>query len=146
MERLFEDNIKWGQLTSREEEDSALEWLQSRSKPFIKLMSYYKCAMMEIETKFNVLAIEYSLEFDRSPISNIQSRLKRLPSIMEKLDRYKVPRTLESIEQNLHDVAGIRVVCSFPEDVYTLAEAFLKQDDITLIEKKDYIQNLRTEV
>jgi len=137
MEETFIDNMKLRQLT----EDDAFEWLRSQSQSYVKLMSYYKCAMMEIETKFNVLNEEYSLEFDRNPISKIQTRLKRLPSIKEKLERYGAPKTIESIEENLHDVAGVRVVCTFPDDVYTLAEAFLKQDDITLIKKKDYIQN-----
>lgn len=120
-------------------DDTAFEWLEKKSKAYMTLMSYYKCAMMEIETKFNVLNEEYSLEFDRDPISTIKTRVKRLQSIKEKLERQGYPRTLESIEENLNDVAGVRVICSFPEDVYALAEAFLKQDDITLIRKKDYI-------
>ena len=64
-----------------------------------------------------------------------------MPSIKEKLERKNLPMTLKSIEKNLNDVAGIRVICGFTEDVYTLAEALLSQDDITLIQKKDYIQN-----
>ncbi len=105
------------------------------------LMAYYRCAMMEIETKFNVLNEEYSLALDRNPISSIKTRLKSFESIKEKLQRKELPLRVESIEENLNDVAGVRVVCSFPEDVYTLAEALLKQDDITLVEKKDYILN-----
>ena len=113
--------------------------VMNRSKAFILLMSYYRCAMMEIETKFKVLNEEYSLVNDRNPISTIKTRLKKPQSIMEKLDRQHFPKTLQSIEENLHDIAGVRVICAFPEDVYTLADAFLKQDDITLIQKKDYI-------
>ena len=108
---------------------------------FHKLMAYYKCALMEVETKFNVLNEEYSLEYDRNPISNIKTRLKSPISIKEKLERNNYPVTTESIETNLNDVAGIRVICSFPEDVYTLANALLRQDDIQLITKKDYIKN-----
>ena len=108
---------------------------------FLKLMAYYKCALMEVETKFNVLNEEYSLEYDRNPISNIKTRLKSPISIKEKLERNNYPVTTESIETNLNDVAGIRVICSFPEDVYTLANALLRQDDIQLITKKDYIKN-----
>ena len=141
MEKQLSNNLNWEQLVNSEAENKTLEWLQNSARPFVKLMSYYKCAMMEIETKFNVLNEEYSLEFDRNPISTIQTRLKRIPSIKEKLARYGMPMTIEAIEKNLHDVAGVRVVCPFPDDVYTLADAFLKQDDITLIEKKDYIKN-----
>lgn len=117
----------------------AMRWLNDRSQQFIRLMAYYRCAMMEVETKFNVLNEEYSLQHDRNPISSIRSRIKVPQSIMEKLHRKGLPLSMESIEENLSDVAGIRVVCSFPEDVWTLAEAFLKQDDVTLIERKDYI-------
>ena len=104
-------------------------------------MAYYRCAIMEIETKFNVLNEEFSLQYDRNPINGMKSRLKKMPSIKEKLERKNLPMTIDSIEENLNDIAGIRVICSFPEDVYMLADAFLKQDDITLIEKKDYIAN-----
>ena len=128
MEETFIDNMKLRQLT----EDDAFEWLRSQSQSYVKLMSYYKCAMMEIETKFNVLNEEFSLQYDRNPINGMKSRLKNPISMKEKLERYGAPKTIESIEENLHDVAGVRVVCTFPDDVYTLAEAFLKQDDITL--------------
>ena len=122
-------------------EDSAFEWIQNKTKPYIKLMSYYKCAMMEIETKLKVLDEEYSLEYDRNPISSIKTRLKSFPSIKEKLKRKNLKLSLEAIEDNLNDIAGIRVICPFPEDVYKIAESLLRQDDIELIETKDYIKN-----
>lgn len=106
-----------------------------------KLMAYYRCAIMEIETKFNVLNEEFSLRYDRNPINGLKSRLKKFRSIAEKLERKGLPMSVESIEENLNDIAGIRVVCAFPDDVYMLADAFLAQDDITLIQKKDYIAN-----
>ncbi len=108
---------------------------------FATLMAYYRCAIMEIETKFNVLNQEFSLALDRNPINSIKTRLKSIPSMREKLLRRNIPFSVESIEQNLNDVAGVRVICSFPDDVYMLAEALLKQDDITLVERKDYIEN-----
>lgn len=117
------------------------ENVKEQSEAFIKLMTYYRCAIMEIETKFNVLNAEYSLKHDRNPINSIKSRLKQISSIKEKLDRKNAPYTLEAIEENLNDIAGVRVICSFPEDVYALVEALLKQDDITLIRMKDYIKN-----
>lgn len=106
---------------------------------YTELMAYYRCAMMEIETKFKVLNEEYSLKHDRNPINSIKTRLKSPQSIKEKLDRRGLPLTCASIEENLNDVAGIRVVCPFIEDVYTLAQALMKQDDINFIEIKDYI-------
>jgi putative GTP pyrophosphokinase len=97
--------------------------------------------MMEIETKLNVLDVEFSLQHDRNPINDIKSRLKSFQSIKEKLERQNLPFSISSIEDNLNDIAGVRVVCSFPDDVYMLAEALLKQDDISLVSKKDYIKN-----
>ncbi len=108
---------------------------------FSKLMAYYRCAMMEVETKLQVLNEEFSLRYDRNPINSIKSRLKKPVSIKAKMDKRGLPMTVEAIEQHLNDVAGVRVVCSFPQDVYTLAEALMNQDDIILLEKKDYIQN-----
>ncbi|MCG4733057.1 GTP pyrophosphokinase family protein [Casaltella massiliensis] len=109
-----------------------------------KLMAYYRCAIMEVETKLNVLNEQFSLQYDRNPISSIQTRLKRMDSISEKLARDDLPMTLQSMEENLNDIAGVRVICSFPEDVYMIAEALLSQDDITLISKKDYIREPKT--
>jgi putative GTP pyrophosphokinase len=104
-------------------------------------MAYYRCAMMEVETKFNVLSEELSLQYDHNPIETIKCRLKRPESIAEKAAKRDIPLTVEGIEQNIFDIAGVRVICSFVSDIYMLADAFLKQDDITLIEKKDYISD-----
>ena len=121
--------------------DDLSEETQVQYREFSKLMAYYRCAMMEVETKLNVLNQEFSLRYDRNPISSIKTRLKSPLSIRGKLERRGLDVSVESIEQNLNDVAGVRVVCSFPEDVRTIAKALLNQDDIILIERKDYILN-----
>ncbi len=120
-------------------DSETIEWIQERMKDFDLLMSYYRCAMMEIETKFKVLNEEFSLEHDRNPISSIKTRIKSFDSITEKLERKGLPFEVDSVEKYINDVAGIRVICSFPEDVYLLADALLKQDDIMLIRRKDDI-------
>lgn len=120
--------------------NNALKLMREASFPYRKLMAYYTCAMMEVETKLNVLNEEFSLQYDRNPISAIKTRLKSFDSIIEKLQRKGLPMDdFDVIEQSLNDIAGVRVICSFPEDVYMLAEALLKQDDIRLLERKDYI-------
>ncbi len=120
--------------------NNALKLMREASFPYRKLMAYYTCAMMEVETKLNVLNEEFSLQYDRNPISSIKTRLKSFDSIIEKLQRKELPMDdFDVIEQSLNDIAGVRVICSFPEDVYMLAEALLKQDDIRLLERKDYI-------
>lgn len=117
------------------------EWIKAYAAPYKELMAYYRCAMMEVETKFRVLNEELSLEYDRNPIETIKTRLKSVESIGDKLSGMNKPITVESIEENLKDVAGVRIICGLPSDIYTLADAFLRQDDIVLIEKKDYIES-----
>ena len=115
--------------------------VKNNMQPFEELMAYYRCAIMEVETKFNVLNEQFSLEYDRNPIETIKTRLKSAEGIAEKVKRKNIPFTIEAIEKEITDIAGVRVICSFPEDIYMLADCLLKQDDITLIEKKDYIKN-----
>ncbi len=108
---------------------------------FKSTMAYYKCAIMEIETKLNVLNEQFSLQYDRNPISAVKSRLKNPESIIRKLKNKDIPLNLDSMEENINDIAGIRVICSFSSDVYTIANSLISQDDIELIETKDYIKN-----
>ena len=106
-----------------------------------ELQMLYSCALKEIQTKFEVLDTEFKLEYNRDPISSISTRLKRTESIMDKLERKGLPFTLAAIEEHIHDMAGIRVICSYIDDIYLIADALLRQDDITLIAKKDYIEH-----
>ncbi len=168
--------------------DEFTAMLQRNIAPFRRLMTYYECAMMEMETKFrvldahyglqhdrnpiesiktrlkstdslakkltrkgfpvtvesveqNIFDVAYGLQHDRNPIESIKTRLKSTDSLAKKLTRKGFPVTVESVEQNIFDVAGVRVVCTFPEDIFTLADALLAQDDVTLVERRDYVAN-----
>lgn len=105
------------------------------------LMMQYECAMLEVQTKLEVLNKELALVNSRNPFESIKARLKSPESIYGKMQRKGITFSIENIEKNLNDIAGIRVICSFPEDIYKLVECLLKQDDIILIEMKDYIKN-----
>ena len=118
-----------------------LDKIKEGSLPYGRLMSYYKCAIMEVETKFKVLNEQFSLRYDENPIETIKSRLKSPDSIMKKMRKKNIPMTTEGIEENIFDIAGIRIICSFEEDIYKMADLLLQQDDIKLVEKKDYIKN-----
>lgn len=120
--------------------DEFLDFVQKNTLPLDTLMAYYRCAIMEIETKFKVLNEQFSLEYDRNPIESIKTRVKSIEGIVRKVRKKDIPLTIHAIEQNINDIAGVRVVCSFPEDIYLLADCLLRQDDIRLIEKKDYIK------
>ena len=105
------------------------------------LMMQYECAMLEVKTKLDVLNTELSVQNSRNPIESIKCRIKEPDSIMKKMKRQEIPFSVDNIEKNLNDIAGVRVICSFPDDIYTLADYLEKQDDIKLIKKKDYISH-----
>ena len=108
---------------------------------FQELLMRYTCALKEIQTKLEVLNTEYNVRMQRNPIVSIHTRLKQSVSIMEKMERLGIPFSLENVEKYLNDVAGVRVICSYLDDIYTLADALTNQDDVTLIRTKDYIRN-----
>jgi len=120
--------------------DSANE-LQEAFFRVQKLLACYRCALLEVETKFRVLNEQFSLQHERNPIENIKTRLKSPNSIRDKMVRKNLPFTLSSMEENLNDIAGIRVICSFLEDIYMLANCLIQQDDVLLLDWKDYIKN-----
>lgn len=138
---VLENKVRERKLLETLFDEDMLNWSKGILQDYNRMMAYYRCAIMEVETKFNVLNEEFSLRYDRNPISGIKSRLKRLDSIREKMLRKGYTFSIGEIENNIHDVAGVRVICSFVDDVYLLADALLKQDDITLLERKDYIAN-----
>ena len=117
------------------------EYVLRRVRPFLELMMEYKCALHEVETKLHVLNEEFAMKYQRNPFESIKSRIKEPESIVNKLRRKNLPLTVTSMEENLADIAGIRVICSFCDDIYTIAELLVQQDDIILLETKDYIRN-----
>ena len=108
---------------------------------FNDLMMMYRCTVREVRTKLEVLNDEFSVEYKRNPISFIKTRIKKPESILRKLNKLGYDFTAENIQEHLNDVAGIRVVCAFIDDIYTIAELRSGQDDITVIQIKDYIKN-----
>ena len=113
--------------------------MMGRMVDYKELRMIYACAMKEIKTKFDILNTEFSLQYHRNPINSIQTRLKSTASIVEKLAKLHQSVDIEHIDEHIHDIAGVRVICSYIDDVYLVAEALLKQDDITLVTRKDYI-------
>ena len=115
--------------------------MMGRMVDYKELRMIYACAMKEIKTKFDILNTEFNLQYHRNPINSIQTRLKSTASIIEKLAKLNMSVDIDSVSENIHDIAGVRVICSYIDDVYLVAEALLKQDDITLVTRKDYIAN-----
>ena len=108
---------------------------------FSSMMMLYNCAIREVNTKLENLNAEQELLGDRNPIQYILHRVKTPQSILNKMRRMDIPLTSDNIWENLADVAGIRVVCSYIEDIYRVADMLLAQDDVFLIVRKDYIVN-----
>mgnify|MGYP005951809427 CR=1 FL=1 len=115
-------------------------WIH-QAHEFQRVMMMYACAIREVKTKLEVLNDELSVKNQRNPIEMIKSRVKKPMSILEKLQRRGFEVSLESMRENLDDVAGIRIICSFLDDIYEVAEMLVRQDDVKVIAVKDYIKN-----
>ena len=125
-------------------EQQKIEKIESAFGEFNKFryfMMMYNCAIKEVQTKFEILNDELSTMHNRNPIEMIKSRIKSPESIIEKLYRKDFPISMESVLENINDVAGIRVICSFIDDIYEVAHMLSIQDDVKVIEVKDYIKN-----
>lgn len=125
-----------------EELASSAQFFLGQAIQYQQLMMMYDCAIKEVRTKLEVLNTEMSLRYQRNPIEYINCRIKKPVSIVRKLQRKGLPATVETLESNvINDIAGIRVICAFIDDIYSIANMLIRQDDITLIDKKDYIKN-----
>ena len=105
-----------------------------------ELMLGYSSAIRLLRTKLEILDSEFQLKYRRNPISSIHTRLKSQTSILEKMGRLGLPISMESIEANLSDIAGARVICPYIDDIYRIADALTAQDDVELLRRKDYIR------
>ena len=133
---MIKDEVKKLRMNSPE----SLQFLNNATK-FYNLMMMYRCAIREIQTKLEVLDDEFSVENNRNPISFIKTRIKQPNSIYDKLQKMGYEFTTENIQTYLNDVAGVRIVCAFIDDIYMISDLITQQDDIKVIEIKDYIKN-----
>lgn len=108
---------------------------------FVTSQQHYRSAIREIQTKLEILADEFNVHYDYNPIHQIETRLKSPESIIEKLQRKNFDLSVDSIHHNLTDVAGIRIICNYIEDIYLIEKLLTAQDDIKLIRRSDYIEN-----
>lgn len=108
---------------------------------FQRIMMVYESAIKQIETKLDILNKEYKISGNRNPIQTVKSRIKSPDSIAKKLEKKSLPVTFEAMIENLHDIAGVRVICPYIADIYTVRDILLKQPDLTLLEEHDYIEN-----
>ena len=107
---------------------------------FRELMQLYDSAIRAVRTKLEVLDAEFRVRYARNPIHHIDARLKSPASIAQKLQRKGMPATLEAAEENLTDIAGVRIICNYLEDIYRVAELLAHQGDVELVRRRDYIQ------
>lgn len=121
------------------QEPEEIEELLEHLVPFRRLMMQYESAILEVKTKLEILNQELTLQNNMNPFESIKTRLKQPDSILKKLKKRGIEPSVENMEAQLHDIAGIRVICSFPDDIYTLATCLAKQDDIRVCKQKDYI-------
>ncbi len=120
-------------------QDLPLDLTEADSRERIILKSYYKSAIQIVESKLSIMNEEFFLAHGRKPIQMITSRIKKTQSVIDKMKRHNYPLTAQTAISRLNDIAGVRAICAFEDDVYHLAEVLLKHADITLLHKKDYI-------
>lgn len=118
----------------------ALKPLMEEFQDFVLLRNTYHAAIREVSTKLEILDDEFQVRYDYNPIHHMECRLKSPQSLFEKLDRKGLDIRLDSIYQ-ITDIAGIRVICNYMDDVYAVASLLLQQDDIKLLRRSDYIKN-----
>lgn len=111
------------------------------TEEFMKLENLYKSAIREISTKLEILDDEFQIQFQRNPIHHMECRLKTPTSIFDKLKRKGLETSVKSARENITDIAGIRVICNYIDDIYMIADLLCAQDDISLIRTTDYIKN-----
>ncbi|MGN0690816.1 MAG: GTP pyrophosphokinase family protein [Oscillospiraceae bacterium] len=138
---LEEKNISDSGLNAIALPDVPMDDLALVYSRFLALMSLYQAAADEIVTKFQILDNEFSAKYQRNPIHTLKSRIKSPDSIIGKLNRKGLPVSVEAIRTNLYDIAGVRVICQYIDDIYTLAGLLTSHDDIELLKTKDYIKN-----
>lgn len=108
---------------------------------YMQIRGVYQAAIREIDARLKTLDSEFSYRHRHNPIHHIESRVKSLPSIVKKLRSLGIPVSIINAKKNLHDIAGVRVVCRYVDDIYRIANLLLSQDDVLLIQEKDYIKN-----
>lgn len=107
---------------------------------FVELNHIYSSALEEITTKLKILDDEFQVIHKHNPIHHMERRVKGTRSLLSKLERKNLPVTVDSAKENIHDIAGMRVICNYIEDIYVLEKFLLRQEDIKLIKRKDYIE------
>lgn len=116
------------------------EEFQRMVDEFFSVQCRYQSAIREVRTKLEVLDDEFSMRHSRNPIHHIESRMKTIQSMMEKLKRRNERVDMSSAVEHLTDIAGIRVICNYIEDIYTIADLLTSQDDIRVLKWRDYIK------
>ena len=107
---------------------------------FLVMQNLYDAAVRQLTLKFNILNSEFNVLYARNPIHHIDGRVKSQSSIVAKLVKKRLPVSIESARENVNDIAGVRVVCSYIDDVYRVAEMFERQTDVEIVKKQDYIK------
>lgn len=107
---------------------------------YLQLQHLYNAAIKQIQTRLEVLNDEFSVMYARNPIHHVESRLKSTASIVAKLQKKGLPVSIASAMQSINDIAGIRVVCSYIDDVYRVEEMLMRQSDMELVKRQDYIK------
>ena len=134
------DQFKTAHLEQTDLPDDVNNLFSGNKAEFDRMMMMFNGAIRQVKTKLQVLNDELSLTRNRNPIEFIETRIKTPDSIANKLRKKNLPLTATSVRENLNDVAGVRVICAFLDDIYQVAKMLEAQDDVEVINIKDYIK------
>ena len=136
-EEAFQGGIHGMRQEQKEDIEQFLAMLHVELDPVKRMFADYECAALEVETKFRVLNTRLSVKGEANPIETIKTRIKSLESILRKMTKLGLPMTMEAVQENIFDIAGVRVICSFIDDIYTIEKYFLDQEDVKLCKAGD---------
>lgn len=143
--RQHKNELIKGVITSTEKKLIQDLYKEEKIQNFIKDLKFftlkYSAAMNETVTKLKILNEDFETRYKRSPIENIENRIKTPESLIKKMIRNDVAFNFDDLQDNIYDIAGVRVICSFVSDVYTIVKMIEDNDEFTIVRKKDYIQN-----
>ena len=123
------------------ESNTELKKLSESIREISQFRQIYSAALNEIETKFRNLDQEFKVNYEHNPIHHIEKRLKSMESIVQKMERLDIPITISNAQEHIHDIAGIRIICNYLEDLYIMERLLMLQNDVQLINRDDYIKN-----
>lgn len=138
----MEEKYSIASLNIRSEDiEKGLEIVKQSVFDFKKLILTYESALKIVESKIEIISDEFNYLHKYNPIEHVKTRIKSPESIIKKMAKKNLPFDYDNLVENVNDIAGIRIICSFIQDIYTIVDTIKNDPDFEIINEKDYIKN-----